>query len=133
MLKHNQTNCFSAYVIDFVWKIIQVKLAFMVRQLNWKVNKDLREKDNFYNMEILKQKAEYELKLEDLRKEIEKHKKVIEQQNVTNEGHLTQIKNKNESLREYRYELDNLRNPPNGQLGHFLESLRQGSQEIDEL
>ena len=50
----------------------------MIRQLNFKVAKDFREKDKYYNMEFLKQKAEYELKFKDLNKEIEEHKKVIE-------------------------------------------------------
>lgn len=61
MLKRCATNCFPAYVIDFVWKIIQVKLALMVRQLNWKVAKDFRAKAQESKEEILKQKAEYEL------------------------------------------------------------------------
>ena len=78
MLKRDATNCFGTYIVDFVWKIIQVKFAFMIRQLNFKVAKDFREKDKYYNMEFLKQKAEYELKFKDLNKEIEEHKKVIE-------------------------------------------------------
>ena len=40
-------------------------------------------------MEFLKQKAEYELKFSKLNKEIEEHKKTIEQQKVTLEGYLT--------------------------------------------
>ena len=61
MLKRDATNCFGTYIIDFVWKMIQVKLAFMVRQLNFKLTKDFREKEKHHNMEFLKQKAEYEL------------------------------------------------------------------------
>lgn len=45
MLKQNENNCFGAYMVDYTWKIIQVKLALMVRQLNWKVTEDLKEKE----------------------------------------------------------------------------------------
>ena len=43
------------------------------------------------------------------------------------------MKQKNESLREYKFEINSLRNPPHGQFGKFLQELRQGAQEIDEL
>ena len=42
MVKRNDQNVFPAYMIDYIWKMIQVKLALMVRQLNYKVASDLR-------------------------------------------------------------------------------------------
>ncbi len=40
MVKQNDFNVFLAYMVEYIWKIIQVKLAFMVRQLNYKVASD---------------------------------------------------------------------------------------------
>ena len=40
---------------------------------------------------------------------------------------------KNEQLRDFKFEINSLRNPPHGQFGKFLQDLRQGVQEIEEL
>ena len=45
MVKRNDMNCFPAYLIDFTWKMIQVKMAFMVRNLSFKVKNDFKDKD----------------------------------------------------------------------------------------
>ena len=54
MLKRNEENCFGAYMVDYTWKIIQVKLALMVRQLNWKVIQDRKEKEEEFKIELKK-------------------------------------------------------------------------------
>ena len=46
--------------------------------MNWKVARDFVNKDLQYKADRLKQKAEYELQLIELRKEMEDNKKVIE-------------------------------------------------------
>lgn len=40
-MKRSDENVFTAYMIDFTWKVVQVKVAFMVRQLNYKVTTDI--------------------------------------------------------------------------------------------
>ena len=54
MMQRSDLNCFPAYIIDFTWKIIQVKLAFMIRNLNFKINNDFKDKDLANNNEIKK-------------------------------------------------------------------------------
>ena len=34
------TTVYSIYLFDYVWKMIQVKLALMIRLTNWKVQND---------------------------------------------------------------------------------------------
>ena len=52
MMQRSELNCFSAYIIDFTWKIVQVKLAFMIRNLNFKVKNDFKDKDTVTRQEI---------------------------------------------------------------------------------
>lgn len=41
-MKRSDYNVFTAYMVEFTWKVVQVKIAFMVRQLNYKVATDIR-------------------------------------------------------------------------------------------
>ena len=55
MTSRDEQNCFPAYVIDYTWKCIQMKLAFMVKNLNFKVKNDFKDKDSD-TREIIEQK-----------------------------------------------------------------------------
>ena len=52
MISRDEQNCFPAYIIDYTWKCIQMKLAFMVRNLNYKVKNDFKDKDRQTREEI---------------------------------------------------------------------------------
>ena len=67
MMKRAESNCFAAYMLDFFWKIVQVKLAFLVRQLNWKVSSDLVEQRKQHEAAMAAQREAYERKIEDLK------------------------------------------------------------------
>lgn len=71
MLKRSDENCFSAYMIDFAWKMIQVKLALIVRQLNWNVATDFMKKDQEAKEELQKQKLSFEIEIAQLNKHLE--------------------------------------------------------------
>ena len=45
MIGRDEENCFAAYIVDYTWKCIMMKLAFMVRNLNFKVKNDFKDKD----------------------------------------------------------------------------------------
>lgn len=47
-------------MIDYVWKITQVKMALMVRQLNWKITSEKISIDEDHKSELEKQKIDYE-------------------------------------------------------------------------
>lgn len=66
MLKKNDFNIFLAYMIEYIWKIIQVKLAFMVRQLNYKVASDIVEANREKKWQFEEQAASYEEKISEL-------------------------------------------------------------------
>ena len=74
MLKRSDENCFSAYMIDFAWKMIQVKLALIVRQLNWNVATDFMKKDQEAKEELQKQKLCFEIEIAQLNKHLEAQK-----------------------------------------------------------
>ena len=57
-------------MVDYVWKIIQVKMALMIRQLNWKVCIDINDNKKKFEEAFLKQKMEYELKFEQMNESI---------------------------------------------------------------
>ena len=37
-----QRGCFNAYLLDYIWKLIQVKISLMIQQINWKVSDETR-------------------------------------------------------------------------------------------
>ena len=71
LTNRTKANIFGAYMIDFTWKIVQVKLALMVRQLNYKVVKDLEDKEAQHKYEFDRMQASYELQIADLKRTIE--------------------------------------------------------------
>ena len=82
---------FGAYLVDFTWKIVQVKLALMVRQLNYKVVSDLKERDRKFAFEVKKLRAENAEQVAGLEKEIARLKATIGLQQTTIDNHLKQI------------------------------------------
>ena len=70
-LKQTSENVFVAYLFDYFWKIVQVKMALMVRQLNFKATKDLRERAAAADYELAKQRQKYEVEISMLKKTIE--------------------------------------------------------------
>ena len=34
-------SCFNSYIIEYTWKMIQVKIALMIKQINWKAQHEL--------------------------------------------------------------------------------------------
>ena len=57
-------------MIDYVWKIIQVKIALMIRQLNWKVLIDINDNKKHFEKVFQKQKSDYEQKFEKMNETI---------------------------------------------------------------
>ena len=62
-------------MLDYTWKIVQVKLAFMVRLSNWKVSSDLKDIKKQYNQKLEARDLAHQAKQDGLRKEIETLKK----------------------------------------------------------
>ena len=58
-INRNEENVFTAYMVDFTWKVVQVKIAFMVRQLNFKVATDLRNLNTQQEKDMEKKEKEH--------------------------------------------------------------------------
>ncbi len=67
MLKQDDFNIFIAYMLEYIWKMIQVKLALMVRQLNYKVANDKIEAQREQKWLFEQQAAQYEEKMSELK------------------------------------------------------------------
>ena len=80
MMARSELNCFPAYIIDFTWKIIQVKLAFMVRNLNFKVKNDFKNKDQVTSQLIKSSTQANELKVLRMQKTIDEQEEKLKLQ-----------------------------------------------------
>lgn len=70
-LKLSDENIFAYYLIDYFWKIVQIKMALMVRQLNFKVCHDIQVREEEVQAELQQQRYKYELEIIELNKTIE--------------------------------------------------------------
>lgn len=75
--EETKRGCFNAYLIDYIWKLIQVKFSFMVQQLNWKVTTELQALSRIHQKKLLDQKVEHRIEVKALKDEIEAHVKKI--------------------------------------------------------
>ena len=120
-MKRHDSNVFTAYLVDFTWKIVQVKIACMVRQLNFKITTDARAVDQRHDMEKKKMRAEHEREMEDLNKEIEQLKVKIDAQQTQLTSYTRELENKSSIIRQQREELAQLRSPQG--YSHFMHTI----------
>ena len=73
-------GCFNAYLLDYLWKLIQVKISLMVQQLNWKVCNEKRVYQTKFEQKLKIQQARHELQLKELHEKIEAQEKKIDEQ-----------------------------------------------------
>ena len=99
-------------MIDFTWKMIQVKMAFMVRNLSFKVKNDFKDKDIKTAATISNSNAVYEKKIVKLERTIVDQSEQLNEQKIRIENLEQRIARCNSELREAKVELDIVRNPP---------------------
>ena len=73
-------GCFNAYLVDYIWKIIQVKFAFLIQQLNWRVSNELKARVRKSDEDFEKYKREKDKEIQKLKSEIDSYKQTIQDQ-----------------------------------------------------